>query len=130
MLPASKTSSRPRFTSANSFLKRAFVKPRLGTRRWSGIWPPSKPGLRAKPLRLFWPFSPRPDVLPSPLPGPRPTRFRLWVLPLAGFRFSSPTVFLPLLYHGLEVGDLNDHPPHPRRVLELLHRLHPELAPT
>ena len=75
----------------NSFLKRAFVNPRLGTRRWSGIWPPSNPGFWLKPLRLFWPFSPRPDVLPSPLPGPRPTRLRLRTLPRAGFRSLRAT---------------------------------------
>ena len=55
-------------------------------RRCSGIWPPSKPGFLEKPLRLFWPFSPRPAVLPSPLPGPRPTRFRFLTLPFAGLR--------------------------------------------
>src|SRR5690606_31162235 len=40
-----------------------------------GIWPPSKP-LMATPDRLFWPFWPRPPVLPLPEPMPRPTRVR------------------------------------------------------
>src|ERR1051325_9748489 len=62
------------------------VKPRFGRRRWSGIWPPSKPTLREYPDRDFCPFSPRPAVLPRPEPGPRPTRFFLCVEPFAGFR--------------------------------------------
>ena len=53
IVPASNTSRRPRFTVANSFLKGWLVNPRFGTRRWSGIWPPSNPGFREKPLRLF-----------------------------------------------------------------------------
>src|ERR1044072_912744 len=62
------------------------VKPRFGRRRCRGIWPPSKPILREYPERDFCPFSPRPAVLPKPEPGPRPTRFFLWVEPFAGFR--------------------------------------------
>ena len=65
-------SSLPRFTIANCFLK-MLVKPRLGSRRCSGIWPPSKSALLAEagagalPLR-----PPRADVLPCPEPMPRP----------------------------------------------------------
>src|ERR1700741_4178857 len=51
------------------------LKPRFGSRMWSGIWPPSKP-FTATPERLFWPFWPRPAVLPRPEPMPRPTRTR------------------------------------------------------
>src|SRR6185369_771904 len=51
------------------------LKPRFGNRMWSGIWPPSKP-FTATPERLFWPFWPRPAVLPRPDPMPRPTRTR------------------------------------------------------
>src|SRR5688572_16556738 len=51
------------------------LKPRFGIRMWSGIWPPSKP-LMETPARLFWPFWPRPAVLPLPEPMPRPTRIR------------------------------------------------------
>ncbi len=41
---------------------RRCVKPRFGRRRWSGIWPPSKP-LMATPVRAFWPLTPRPAGL-------------------------------------------------------------------
>src|SRR5829696_9179957 len=51
------------------------LKPRFGIRMCSGIWPPSKP-LMETPERLFWPFWPRPAVLPLPEPMPRPTRMR------------------------------------------------------
>ena len=37
-------------------------------------------------LRAFWPFWPRPERLPVPEPGPRPTRLRALVDPLAGAR--------------------------------------------
>src|SRR6218665_977447 len=57
------------------------LKPRFGIRMWSGIWPPSKPKTET-PERLFWPFWPRPAVLPSPEPMPRPTRTRLLRAPL------------------------------------------------
>src|SRR5262245_21161068 len=100
-------------------------------RRCSGIWPPSKPGLRAEPLRLFWPFSPRPAVLPSPLPGPRPTRLRLRTAPRAGFSLSRPTLSPPLLDDPDQVRDLVDHPPHRLRVLplhDLVHAPQPEPA--
>src|SRR5262245_32791123 len=100
-------------------------------RRCSGIWPPSKPGLRAEPLRLFWPFSPRPAVLPSPLPGPRPTRLRLRTAPRAGFSLSRPTLSPPLLDDRDQVRDLVDHPPHRLRVLplhDLVHAPQPEPA--
>ena len=52
MVPSSNTSRRPMLTAVTRLRKRALVKPRLGTLRWSGIWPPSKP-LRATPLRDF-----------------------------------------------------------------------------
>ena len=52
------------------------LKPRLGRRRWSGIWPPSKPLMRT-PERAVWPLPPRPPVLPLPEPMPRPMRFRV-----------------------------------------------------
>ncbi len=68
----------PRFTSAKSLAK-MLLKPRFGSRMCSGIWPPSKP-LTDTPERLFWPFWPRPAVLPLPEPMPRPTR----ILRLAG----------------------------------------------
>ncbi len=51
-------------------------KPRLGTRRARGIWPPSKIGLSLNPWREAWPLCPLDEVLPWPDPIPRPTRFR------------------------------------------------------
>src|SRR3954467_11780663 len=57
------------------------LKPRFGNRMWSGIWPPSKP-LIDTPERALAPFWPRPAVLPSPEPMPRPTRTRPWRAPL------------------------------------------------
>src|SRR5215207_6500265 len=57
------------------------LKPRFGIRMWSGIWPPSKPKTET-PERLFWPFWPRPAVLPTPEPMPRPTRTRDLRVPL------------------------------------------------
>src|SRR6185503_4201329 len=57
------------------------LKPRFGSRMWSGIWPPSKPAIDT-PERDLAPFWPRPAVLPSPEPMPRPTRTRDWRAPL------------------------------------------------
>src|SRR5690606_4891604 len=56
-------------TSALNFSE-ADLKPRLGRRRCSGIWPPSKPTLWKPPARDFWPLWPRPAVLPRPEPMP------------------------------------------------------------
>src|SRR3954449_4887991 len=45
-------------------------------RRNSGIWPPSKTSVGfLAPALAHWPLWPRVEVLPMPLPGPRPTRF-------------------------------------------------------
>src|SRR4029079_1229121 len=60
--------------------------PRLGTRRSSGIWPPSTPRLCLKPERDFAPLWPRPAVLPLPDPCPRPTRFFACLAPFGGRR--------------------------------------------
>src|SRR4030081_1188907 len=75
-----------RFTMLNS-LRKILVKPRLGMRRWSGIWPPSKPRIIREPLRERWPLCPRVDVLPMPEPMPRPTRF------LPEFAFFGARIF-------------------------------------
>src|SRR5207253_337925 len=40
-------------------LRKIFVKPRLGMRRCSGIWPPSNPRIMRDPLRERWPLCPR-----------------------------------------------------------------------
>src|SRR3989442_14108 len=63
--------------------------PRLGTRRCSGIWPPSNPRLNLKPERDFAPLCPRPAVLPLPEPWPRPIRFFGCFIPFGGRRLLS-----------------------------------------
>ena len=45
-----------------------------------------EPALAREAVAALLPFSPRPAVLPSPLPGPRPTRLRVRTLPFAGLR--------------------------------------------
>src|SRR5580658_6803658 len=60
-------------------LRKILVKPRLGMRRCSGIWPPSKPRIMREPVRERCPLCPRVDVLPMPEPIPRPTRLRFSV---------------------------------------------------
>src|SRR5579875_997590 len=75
--PASKRASRSsRLTMAYTFLNAPLKKPRLGTRRARGIWPPSNRGLSLNPWREAWPLWPLLEVLPCPEPVPRPTRFR------------------------------------------------------
>src|SRR5438270_9543411 len=68
------------------------LKPRFGSRMWSGIWPPSKPAMLT-PERALAPFWPRPAVLPSPEPMPRPTRTRPCRAPLLS-RSSLSFMFL------------------------------------
>jgi len=65
--------NRPKFTTVK-VLRKMFLNPRFGSRRWSGVCPPSKP-LSATPVRAVCPLPPRPEVLPLPDPMPRPTRF-------------------------------------------------------
>ncbi len=74
----------------------AELKPRLGSRRWMGIWPPSKPILPRPPVRARWPLWPRPAVLPRPEPMPRPTRTRTVLAPLAGLMLVEQSHFRPL----------------------------------
>src|SRR5262249_29809271 len=72
-LPSSKRSAMwPTLTGKYS-VRNGFLKPRLGSRRCMGIWPPSKP-MRAPwwPVRAFWPLTPLPAVWPVPDPMPRP----------------------------------------------------------
>src|SRR6185437_7177368 len=103
-------------------------------RMWSGIWPPSKP-LMATPVRAVWPLPPRPPVLPTPEPMPRPTRVRFLLEP--GLSRSSfrrviiEVLFSPALFadDANEVRNLVDHAAHFRRVLErraLAHLIEPE----
>src|SRR3546814_1435412 len=86
----------PRLTFAKSWPK-ILLKPRFGMRMWSGSWPPSKP-LIETPERLFWPFWPRPAVLPLPKPMPRPTRIRPLRAPLLSRRSLSLIVMVALAF--------------------------------
>src|SRR3990172_662243 len=103
-------------------------KPRLGTRRCSGIWPPSKPRLRLKPERDCAPLCPRPAVFPWPDPWPRPTRFFECFAPRGGRRFErliNPAI-LPFCNPAIARASLNgdqvthfvNHPTRGRRVFE------------
>src|SRR5688572_22921656 len=84
--PASnRSASVSRFTTSYS-TRNGLWKPRFGTRRCSGIWPPSNPRLCLKPERDLAPLCPRPAVLPLPDPWPRPTRFLACLAPLGGRR--------------------------------------------
>src|SRR5262245_32592926 len=75
-LPASTAAwTLSRLTSLSLRANGEFLKPRFGSRRWSGIWPPSNPLMRT-PDRAVWPLPPRPPVLPVPEPMPRPIRLR------------------------------------------------------
>src|SRR5262245_31758044 len=66
---------RLRLTMLNS-RRNTLWNPRLGRRRCSGICPPSKLGWVLPPERAPRPLCPRPEVLPTPEPGPRPSRLR------------------------------------------------------
>src|SRR5262245_47871291 len=60
------------------------VKPRLGRRRWIGIWPPSNHAGILPPARAFLPLCPLPAVPPRPVPAPLPRRLLGRVAPAAG----------------------------------------------
>src|SRR5208283_5390541 len=78
MVVSPKAARRSRLTMLYS-LRKMLVKPRLGMRRCSGIWPPSKPRIMREPVRERCPLCPRVEVLPMPDPMPRPTRLRFVV---------------------------------------------------
>ena len=65
------------------------TNPRFGTRRWSGIWPPSNHAGMLPPERAFCPLQPRVEYRPCPEPGPHPIRLLFFVAPLAGFDFAQ-----------------------------------------
>src|SRR5687768_12951701 len=90
------------------------LKPRLGMRMWSGIWPPSKPAMLT-PERALAPFWPRPAVLPLPEPMPRPTRIRPLRAPALSRRSLS---FMSLHSLSLQVArwGLFDHRHHVRQL--------------
>src|SRR4051812_2802988 len=113
------------------------LKPRFGSRRCSGIWPPSKPLMRT-PERAVWPLPPRPACLPLPEPMPRPTRMRFLREPaLSAISLSFIVRFLyprrviwteKLRDHATslfpvddadEVLNLGDHAANCRRILQL-----------
>src|SRR6202171_664158 len=102
---------RSRLISANSSRK-MLVKPRFGSRRWIGIWPPSKPLMR-RPERAVWPLPPRPAVLPLPEPMPRPTRMRFLREPaLSAISLSFIVRFLyPGRLISTETSTFRDHAP-------------------
>src|SRR3954466_14773496 len=60
-------------------------------RMWIGFWPPSSADLLLLPERAPAPLWPRPEVLPCPVPGPRPSRLRGRREPGAGFKECRPT---------------------------------------
>src|SRR5918994_316710 len=118
---AGSTSSRPVASRTSRLMawystRNGLLKPRsLGTRMWSGIWPPSKPaGILP---RAPWPLVPRPAVLPPLPPMPRPTRLRLFLEPGAGVRSWILIVIALLRLLGRrsvgldrdQVGDPGDH---------------------
>src|ERR1039457_2170241 len=107
-------SSLSRLMIAYCFLK-IFVKPRLGKRRCSGIWPPSKPRFWPKPVPARCPLLPRVAVLPWPDPIPRPIRLRTCFCPAGGF---NPLRFIrSLLFHYLQqMRDFLDHAAEDRRI--------------
>src|SRR5271155_2398231 len=78
---------RSRFTTVYS-VRKILVKPRFGSRRCSGIWPPSNPRIIREPERDRCPLCPRVEVLPMPEPIPRPTRFLLLFAFFGAFRFD------------------------------------------
>src|SRR5205823_144494 len=86
-----------RFTTSYS-TRKGLWKPRFGTRRCSGIWPPSNPRLCLKPERDFAPLCPRPAVLPLPEPWPRPTRFFACFAPFGGRRFERSMILVPVIW--------------------------------
>src|SRR5712671_3570697 len=110
---------RSRLISANSSRK-MLLKPRFGSRRCSGIWPPSKPLMRT-PERAVWPLPPRPAVLPLPEPMPRPTRMRFLREPALSAISLSFIALSPLFLvdNADEVLNLGDHAANRRGVLQL-----------
>src|ERR1700757_669728 len=109
---------RPRFTSFSFAANEVFLKPRLGSRRCNGIWPPSNPLMRT-PERAVWPLPPRPPVLPMPEPMPRPMRIRFLRDPgRSANSLSFIAVSSGLVDDPNEVFDLFDHAADLRRILE------------
>src|SRR5204863_3463321 len=114
----------PRFISLSRSANLTFLNPRLGKRRCNGICPPSKPLMRT-PERAVWPLPPRPPVLPTPEPIPRPMRTRflrdpgrsaIWL----SFIASSSTFRSLAFDHADEVLHLHEHATRHRIVGQFL----------
>src|SRR3954447_16533061 len=118
-VPSSKRSAIASRLTTSYSTRNGLWNPRFGTRRCSGIWPPSKPRLCLKPERDFAPLWPRPAVLPLPDPWPRPIRFLACLAPLGGRRLLR---FMTLLSDLDEVPHLENHAARLRRVGQL-HRV-------
>src|SRR5918995_7130015 len=89
-----------------------------------GSCPPSTPFSGTR-VRAFWPFTPRPAVLPLPEPMPRPTRLDLCRAPgLSRISLSFIAELRPSAFHPQEVGDLPDHAADGGRVLQLPRAVH------
>src|SRR3569832_5843 len=88
------------------------MKPRLGICMWSGIWPPSKP-LMATPERAVWPLPPRPPVLPTPEPMPRPPRTRFLLAPALSRSSFKRAMVVVLIYCALSRRRQTAHPVQP-----------------
>ena len=101
---------RSRLTTWNTTLFGLLKPVSLGSRMWSGVWPPSK---RADTLpRAPVPLVPRPAVLPLE-PSPRPTRVLAVWAPGAGRRWWTLRVIASLssdLFDAHEVRHGRDHP--------------------
>src|SRR5512136_2748872 len=78
--PSGKGDRSRRLTTLHS-LREGFLNPRLGSRRWRGICPPSKPGERFPPDRALYPLCPLVEVPPCPDPSPRPILFLFFRAP-------------------------------------------------
>src|SRR5262245_411155 len=121
-VPASNFAATASTLTTSYSTRNGLWNPRFGTRRWSGIWPPSKPRLNLNPERDFAPLCPRPAVLPLPDPCPRPMRFFACLAPRGGLRFSRPIVVTSLVLNRHQVTHLVNQPARFRRVLQL-HRV-------
>src|SRR3989442_4844431 len=108
--------SAPRLTTAYS-LRNMLVNPRFGTRRCSGICPPSKPKYCLRPERDSCPLFPAVAVLPCPEPGPRPILFGFLRDPFAGLRLDRSRLRGTIILHDShEVRDGVHHAAHRRAV--------------
>src|ERR1039458_10691186 len=98
-----------------------FVNPRLGSRRWIGIWPPSNPRFWPNPVPARCPLEPRVEVLPCPEPMPRPMRLRAFFCPAGGLNPLRFIVSLPLLHYFQQMRNLLHHAAENRRIRPLHH---------